>query len=374
MPCGNIDPVGVTGTPVVDLVSRTLWVNGLTTSDNGLTKRHQLFALSIDSGEIRQGWPVDIGVAASSAGKLFDPRVQGQRGALALVGNTVYVPYGGLYGDCGTYHGWVVAVSTDDPAHAQFWSTSAVGGGVWMPGGIASDGTTLFVTTGNTFATSTWAGGDAVIELPTAPDFSTGTLDYFAPKNWKSLDAADIDLGTSPILFNLPGATPSDLVLVLGKDSNAYLLDRGNLGGVSSALAQVVAAKGEIISAPALYSTAAGTYAVFKGDCLSGKPHSYSSIKIVPGSPPTLQTAWCAGNGTGSPMVTTTDGSSDAIVWLTGAEADGLLTAVDGNTGEPISFPGHSVTISGMRRYNAPIAAKGRIYVPADGKVTAFAL
>ena len=37
LPCGNIDPLGITGTPVVDLPSRTLFFDAMTTPDNGAT-------------------------------------------------------------------------------------------------------------------------------------------------------------------------------------------------------------------------------------------------------------------------------------------------------------------------------------------------
>src|SRR5204862_5297967 len=43
----------------------------------------------------------------------MNPQVQQQRAALALSGNRVYIAFGGLYGDCGDYHGWVVASRTD---------------------------------------------------------------------------------------------------------------------------------------------------------------------------------------------------------------------------------------------------------------------
>src|SRR5512142_1031877 len=89
LPCGNIDPLGVTGTPVVDPATRTLYLDAMTTPDGGTTHRHLLFALSVDDGAIRPGWPVDV--AARVPG--FDASVQNQRGALALVQGRVYVPF-----------------------------------------------------------------------------------------------------------------------------------------------------------------------------------------------------------------------------------------------------------------------------------------
>jgi hypothetical protein len=73
-------------------------------------------------------------------------------------------------------------------------------------------------------------------------------------------------------------------------------------------------------------------------------------------------------------MVTTTDGHANAIVWNLGAAGDNRLHAVDGDTGVPVTFTGSNVNIPGMRAYNTPIAAKGRIFVPMDNGVVAFKL
>ena len=88
-------------------------------------------------------------------------------------------------------------------------------------------------------AGATWSGSEAVIRLQPGPVFSGSTTDYWAPTNWASLDSSDTDLGGSgPILVDVPGATPSALVVALGKDGNAYLLNRNNLGGVSAPVSQ----------------------------------------------------------------------------------------------------------------------------------------
>ena len=74
-----------------------------------------------------------------------------------------------------------------------------------------------------------------------------------------SLDAADADLsGSGPFIVDVPGATPSALVVAIGKDRNAYLLNRSNLGGVSVPLAQAVVSTGTVIGAPATYRTIGG--------------------------------------------------------------------------------------------------------------------
>src|SRR4029077_5189967 len=110
----------------------------------------------------------------------------------------------------------------------------------------------------------TWSGSEAVIRLQPGPVFSGSTTDYWAPTNWASLDGSDTDLGGSgPIIVDVPGATPSALVVALGKDGNAYLLNRSNLGGVSAPVA-VSAVGGTIIQAGAAYRTALSTYVVYR--------------------------------------------------------------------------------------------------------------
>src|ERR1022692_2300574 len=159
LPCGNIIPIGITGTPIVDLASRSLFLDAETTP-TAETFKHLIYSLNVDTGNINIGWPVDVGAVVSG----FDSSVQGERAAISIVGNILYVPYGGRDGDCGGYHGRLVGVQMNNPAGVMAWATTATGGGVWGPGGVASDGSNPFVVTGNTFGTGgTWGGGEAVI-------------------------------------------------------------------------------------------------------------------------------------------------------------------------------------------------------------------
>ncbi|PYL67590.1 MAG: hypothetical protein DMF20_03040 [Verrucomicrobia bacterium] len=161
----DVDPIGITGTPVIDLGSRSLFFDAMTTPDGGETKKHLIFSLNLDTGAINPGWPVDVGETAVYNGTTFTSSIQAQRPALGIVDNILYVPYGSFF-DCGVYHGWLVGVSIDNPASVMAWATDAIGGAIWGVGGVASDGSNPFVTTGNTFDTlGNWGGGEAVIRL-----------------------------------------------------------------------------------------------------------------------------------------------------------------------------------------------------------------
>lgn len=379
LPCGNIDPLGVTGTPVIDRASRTIYLDAMTTPDAGASKRHLVFALSLDDGSIRTGWPVDVGAAASFGSTSFDSSVQNQRGALAVLGGTLYVPYGGHSGDCGSYHGWLVGIALGGTPSVRAWATGAAGGGAWAPSGVASDGASVFMATGNTFGAPTWMGGEALLRFASGPAFSGSSADYFAPGDWQALDAGDVDLGgTGPVLLDVPGATPSRLLVGLGKDGKIYLVDRANLGGIGGAVAVATVSSGQIINAAAAYTTAKGSYVVFRGtgsSCPAGQSGDLVAVRIGPGSPPAVSTAWCARqNGTGSPMVTTTDGRAEAIVWGVGAEGDARLHGFDGDNGQVV-YAGGGPTDSmpgGVPRFQTPILGKGRLFVGGIGAVHAF--
>jgi hypothetical protein len=94
LPCGNIRPLGVTGTPVIDLASRTIFFDAMITPDGNRTFDHKIFAISLDDGSTKPGWPVSFAAVTNASSAHHN-----QRGALALVNGTLYVPYGGHFGD-----------------------------------------------------------------------------------------------------------------------------------------------------------------------------------------------------------------------------------------------------------------------------------
>src|SRR6058998_3287088 len=368
-PCGGFNPTGITGTPVVDLASRRLFFDALI---NGSPTKHFIYSLNVDTGVTTPGWPVDVNATVVYNGIPFVSLAQEQRGGLALVNGIVYSQYSGYLGDCGIYHGWVVGVDINNPSNVHGWATTATGGGIWGHGGVASDGTNMFVVTGNTMNTGgNWMGGEAIIRLQAGPTWTGQPTDYWAPTNWLSLDNSDTDLGgVSATVIDVPGATPSQLVLALGKDGNAYLINRNNLGGIASPVAQAsVSGTVNRGTSAVTYHTSQGTYFAFHNDGTS-----ISAYKITATNPPTIVSAWSASqNGRGSPWVTTTDGASNFIVWVAGVGGDQRLHGYDGDTGAVIyAGGGANELMSGTRQWNTGMVARGRIYFGADNKVYAF--
>jgi PQQ enzyme repeat len=371
LPCGNINPLGITGTPVVDLGSRALFFDAMVA---GVTPKHMIFSLNVDTGATRSGWPVDVNAKARYNGLTFTSSVQNQRGALGFLNGVVYVPYSGLGGDCGNYHGWVVGVPISNPSTVTAWATTAIGGGIWGHGGVASGRTNILAVTGNTFNTGgNWMGGEAVIRLRPGPVFSGNSTDYWAPTNWLQLDNGDTDLGgCGPVLITVNGATPSKLVLALGKDGKAYLLNRDNLGGIRAPVASAQVATSVRGQAAATYRTRQGTYFVFRAT--SG---AISAYRITATNPPTIVPAWnMSQNGQGSPWVTTTNGTDNAIVWAANSgDGDQRVRGFNGDTGAIVyTGGGPNELMNGTSKWNTGIVARGRMYFAGTNKVYAFAL
>jgi outer membrane protein assembly factor BamB len=376
LPCGNIDPLGVTGTPIIDGDARTLFLDAMV--QQGGAPHHQVFSLDANTGAVRSGWPVDLNATVSLGTTKFDSAVQNQRGALALLAGSVFVPFGGHFGDCGSYHGVIVGIPVNDPKSIRVWATRAIAGGIWAPGGVASDGTSIYFATGNTesqpndfSAPATWQDGNALFRL--SPDLKNAN--YFATSDWQELDDSDRDLGGSnPIVFDVVGATPEHLAIALGKDGKAYLVDRANMGGIGAPLASAVVSPSAIINAPAQYSTETGVYVVFKGagqGCPEGEHGGLTAIRISRTAPPAIAVAWCAGPSTqASPAVSMTDANgSNALVWIVGN--DDKLYALDGDTGASV-FDGGASAMSTVQKFQTPIVANGRVFVAANDRVYAF--
>jgi hypothetical protein len=263
------------------------------------------------------------------------------------------------------------------------FQTPGTGSALWAPGALSSDGQSLFVCTGNaTSGPATWDGGmsEAVLRLPTPSlGFGWSTTDYFAPNVWHDMDANDADLGSSGVvLLDLPGVGSGHLAFVIGKTLTGWLLDRDNLGGINTPDAPLASiqnvATADAAGGMFAYHTALGTYVGYNAPCWQGG-NTLAVLQVNAGSPPTLTEAFCVSQGVsgedtgGSPIVTTSDGTNDAVVWGLGAGGTNQLYAFDGDTGALLV---QSSGISKVSHWIAPIAAKGSIYVAGNARVFAF--
>jgi hypothetical protein len=216
LPCGNIDPLGITGTPVYDPASGQLFV----AAELNTPIRHNLYALSLSTGAVRWARSIDAGAAPSA-----NPQAHQQRAALAISHGFVWTAFGGLAGDCGPYIGTVVGVNIASRGRTTFSVPTTREAGIWAPSGPAVDSAgRVYVSVGNGASTTTYDGSDSIIKLSgTSP---LQRLDFFAPSTWASDNAADLDLGsTGPTLIGR-------LVYADGKSRNAYTASLAHLGGV----------------------------------------------------------------------------------------------------------------------------------------------
>ena len=81
-------------------------------------------------------------------------------------------------------------------------------------------------------------------------------------------------------------------MVALGKDGNAYLLNRTNLGGVTAPLAATNLTSQAIRQAAVTYRTTLGTYVAFGTDA----GDQIIAFRITPTGPPTIQRAWINGD------------------------------------------------------------------------------
>jgi hypothetical protein len=219
-----------------------------------------------------------------------------------------------------------------------------------------------------------WVDGEAIIRLMPGLARSTSKTDYFTPSDWKTLDNQDLDLGATqalPLDVPMAGGGTALRMLALGKDGNAYLVNRGNLGGIGGQIATVKVSNNEIITEPTVYSTSAATLVAFTNYAATGKctGNAITMLKVTPSA---VSVAWCAPfSGGGAPIVTTTNGSASPIVWAAGAEGDNKLHGFNALTGATV-FNGAGTAMSGLRHLGTILSANGRLYVGADNTVYAF--
>jgi hypothetical protein len=227
LPCGDIDPLGITGTPIYHPSTHQVYV----AAELNHPIRHRLFAVNPKTGHVDWSRQIDPPAMARSA--------QQERGALAISHGRVWVPFGGLAGDCGPYHGWVVGTKLSGVGPVSIYrQPSSREAGIWAPSGPAVDASGhLFVAIGNGAALAPpYDDSDSILELD-----GTHKVSLFAPRNWAAENANDLDLGsTGPMIF---GALGHHWAFGDGKAGDGYLLHQRHLGGIGGYAATIANCK-----------------------------------------------------------------------------------------------------------------------------------
>ncbi|MEP7019379.1 MAG: PQQ-binding-like beta-propeller repeat protein [Pseudonocardiales bacterium] len=320
--CGNIDPLGITGTPVFDAATGLVFV----APEYGGPPRHELVALDVSNGSVRWRRSLDLpGV---------ETKAMQERGALTISDGRVWVAFGGLSGDCGGYKGRVIGMPLDgsgDPIAYTVPTTREAG--IWTPPGPSVDAAGhLFVSVGNgeSGPGDPYDYSDSVLELGT----NAKLVDSYSPRTWAADNASDLDLGSQgPALV-------AKWVFIAGKSGTAYVLRQGHLGGIG----------GEVSSAD-LCRSFGGTAVL--GDvvyvpCTSG----VRAVRIDGDG--TMHLLWHASESiTGSPVV------GGGRIWALDPKA-GLLHALDPRTGRSLG----QVRVGETSRFATPALYGNQVLVP----------
>jgi len=216
LPCGNIDPLGITSTMAYD--KDTNQVFALAEMTGGA---HVLFGIDAATGAVKLRRPAEPPKG--------DRIAHQQRSALTLWNGRVYIAYGGLAGDCAKYIGSVVSVpTTGDGPLASYAIPTPREGGIWAPGGGVVAGERIYYAVGNGESTSKYDGSDSVIALTA----DLKLADRFAPRTWADDNAKDLDLGS------MTPAVVGPWVNAIGKRGIGYVLRAGHLGEIGGEVSQ----------------------------------------------------------------------------------------------------------------------------------------
>jgi outer membrane protein assembly factor BamB len=321
LPCGNIDPSGITGTPVI--AGRRLFTVAFLRSGH----RHVLFGLRLGSGRVAVRANVDPP----------DPMVQQQRGGLLAVRGRVYVPYGGLFGDCGAYRGYVISTTQSGGGRIAYRNPAPMAG-IWAPAGMSAQSGTLLVSTGN--------GGGGFAYQNSVIRLSTGLrrVGFWAPNDWRPLSAGDVDTGS---LGPLP--VSGGRVFQIGKDGVGYLLSH-SLGGIGAEEDAARICSGGAFGADAFRAPLA---IVPCGDSLYGLRVDGDRLEV----------AWTSDAGGVVPVI-----AGDSVFAIT---RDGTLQQLSFADGRRV---GSTHIGSGATSFPAPAAAGRTLVAPAGRRIVVFSI
>jgi len=405
--CGLGPEIGITGTPVIDATTRTLYVVAKTKEVAGSTTSYvqRLHALDLATGAEKFGGPVVIQASVPGQGSgaiagqvAFDPLHANQRAALLLNRGVVSIAFG-AHGDQQTAHGWLIGydAGTLHRVMALNFSADADGAGIWQANaGLAADaGGNLYAITGDGAFDANTGGrdfGDSVVKIG-----ADGTIaDYFTPWNQGALNANGLDLGSAgPLLLpDQPGAHPH-LLVSAGKNGTIYLVDRDAMGRFSGTTtdAQIVQALPGIFAAgtpePGNFSAP-----VFFNGVVYFSPVA-DAIQTFPLRNGQLDTG--AGQRTaetfaypGATLAISAAGASQGILWALqrqgtcgvpascGSAAPAVLRAYDATNLQTLLYSsdqtGSRDALDAAAKFSVPLVANGKVFVSSTTQLSIFGL
>jgi|HubBroStandDraft_1064217.scaffolds.fasta_scaffold23831_2 hypothetical protein len=390
--CAQVAPqIGVTSTPVIDRSAGpngTLFAVAMSQDASGNTVQ-RLHALDLTTLQDRV--PAVVIAASypgtgpnSTAGTVtFASRQYKERSALLLNAGQIYTSWASNC-DITPYNSWIMAYS-ESLVQTQVINLTPNGGegAIWNAGGVLLDsGGSLYALLGNGTFDGNPDYGNALVRLTTTGS-SLSVADYFTPFNTTSESAQDVDFGSgSPMIIpdqTDAGGTAHHLLFAVGKDGNAYLLDRTQLGGFNASTNQVFqevtgAFPGGVWSAPAYYNGSIYLAAV-------GAPlFAFSLSDAMLPSSPSSQSAVSYGYPGASPAVSA-NGNTNGIVWAVQSAANSPAVLHAYNPANLAVEYYNSNQASNSRdafgsgnKFVTPVIADGRVLVGTPNGVAVFGL
>jgi uncharacterized protein (TIGR03437 family) len=387
--CPSIAPeLGITGTPVIDPSTGTLYVVASTILNGQFF--HRLHALDITTGAEQPGSPVvveasvpGIGDGFSQTTVPFHPYLYKNRAGLLLLNGVVYTAWTS-HCDAGSYHGWLIGYDAADLHQMAIFNDSpnAFQASLWMGGAapVADAGGNIYVISGNGPFDRESNGfdlGDSFIKLSSAAGLTIA--DYFTPFNQLALNRGDIDLGSSGALL-LPdeagSITHPHLLAGAGKEGRIYLLDRDRMGSFNPVDdSQIVQSIGGTIGP--LYGGAAyfNRTLFFAAAQDSLKAFAISDAHLAPS--PSSQSSQAFG-GLGAAPAVSSNGSMNGIVWVVEPGYGGTLRAYDATNLANELYnsqmnPARDA-LGSFVKFSVPVVANGKVYVGTGNSLAVFGL
>ena len=398
-----VPEVGITGTPVIDPATGTLYVDAFTRDIVGNTTNynHRIHALDISTGIERPYSPVivagsvpGVGVGSSGGVQTFSAVQHAARPALTLANGILVVAYAS-YADTDPYHGWVFSYSATNLAKLGVFNTTpnasvagfganAAEGGVWQGGGgICVDASNnIYFETGNgSFSANTNGGdyADTIMKLSTTNGLAVA--DYFTPFDQATLAAQDIDLGScGPLLLpdSIGSVAHPHLLVGVGKSGKIYLVDRDGMGhwqgGSDSQIVEAFQGINGSWSPPTYWNN----LLFFQPSSAAMKEFSVSNAFINQNPVATAPVSF--GGVNGSPVISA-NGANNGIAWVLNnnggnSGASGALYAYNALN---ISQMLWNSTQMGARDDTGPLAkmttltvAGGKVYVAGQYKLSVY--
>ncbi len=402
--CTDVIPeVGITGTPVIDASTNTLYVVAVNKNADASFSQY-LHALDVTTLAEKFGGPVAINAAVAGDASdgngstvTFNTKLAFQRPGLMLENHHVIVTWGSHCDDL-PWHGWVMsyaAVAGLAQEAVLNITPNGSGGGMWMSGGgIAADSSgNIYFPTGN----GTWNGttdfGNSIVKLGPPSGGTFPVLDYFTPWNWNTLYTTNSDVSAGGLILLPPLSSGAQLLVQAGKSGNIELVNTKNMGhecgGCTSIntniVQELVGGAGPILGSPAYWN--GKVYWGPLGSTLESFSFNAGNSGLL-GTTPTSRSAQAFSFAAPTPSISASSPTANGILWaldgsarnstcgtggtnclgLYAYDATNLANLLYSSSQSANDPPGPAV------KFQSPVVTNGKVYIGTQSGLSAYGL